>query len=166
MKCPACNKVMTCRTGEYHYTESGLNNVYLSGVEICECTCKEKMVAIPSVMELHRLIGIVLINKNTPLTGEEIKFLCKNMGISGKIFAEVIGIDKATLSRWENDNQVVLKSNDRLIRLAYSNVRGISKKEIKRLIEDKFREIKPEQKETSRFTIPVEQWAKQNMCAV
>ncbi len=166
MKCPACNKVMTCRTGEYHYAESGLDNVYLSGVEICECTCGEKTVAIPSVMELHRLISIALVNKNSPLTGKEIKFLRKNMGISGKIFAEVIGIDKATLSRWENDNQVISKPHDRLIRLAYSNVKGISKKEIKHLIEDKFREIKPEQEKASRFTIPVEQWVRQNMCTV
>ena len=167
MKCPSCNKKMDCKKGKYQYSESGLDNVYLSGVDICKCNCGEKSVSIPAIMELHGVIGLALATKNTALTGREIKFLRKNIGISGKVFAEVIGIDKSTLSRWENDNQVVSKPNDRLIRLAYLNFKGIDQKRIKHLIRDKFKEIKHEEKKSFRFTIPIQDWAPTpNICAI
>ena len=167
MKCPTCNKKMDCKTGKYQYSESGLDNVYLLGVEVCKCSCGERSVSIPAIMELHRVIGIALVTKDTALTGKEIKFLRKNIGISGKVFAEVIGIDRSTLSRWENDNQVVSKSNDRLIRLVYLNFKGIAHKKIKNQIRDKFKEIKHEKKKSFRFTIPVKDWVPgPNMCEI
>lgn len=166
MKCPSCNKKMSCKPGKYHYNECGLDNVYLLGVEICKCSCGESTVTIPAIMELQNVIGMALVRKDTPLTGKEVKFLRKNIGISGKEFAEVLGIDKATVSRWENDNQVISKPNDRLIRLTYSNIKGISQKEIQQLIKDKFREIKTEKKTFPSFTFPVQDWADPSLCAI
>jgi putative zinc finger/helix-turn-helix YgiT family protein len=155
---------MNHKIAKYHYTESGLDNIYLAGVENYFCSCGETSVSIPSIMDLHDLIGRGIVNKNTLLTGKEIKFLRKNIGMSGKIFAKTIGIDHATLSRWENGNQVVSNPHDRLIRLTYSNVKGISQKEIQQLIKDKFQEINLKEEEPIQFTIPVKNWATLNTC--
>lgn len=164
MKCPYCCKKMDCTTGEYKYTESGLDNIYLLGVEICKCSCGEVVASIPSINELHNLLGRRLINKDTPLIGREIKFLRKNIGFSGKEFAEVIGIDKSTLSRWENNAQPISNSHDRLIRLTYSNFKGIPKKEIEELMKDKFKQIKRKEKLSPSLKIPRNQWATAGCC--
>ncbi|MBN2063066.1 MAG: hypothetical protein JW882_21865 [Deltaproteobacteria bacterium] len=167
MKCPNCSKEMNCKPGKYHYTESGLNNIYLSGVEICKCNdCGESSVSLPAIMELHRLICLTLVSKDTLLTGNEIRFLRKNAGYSAKEFTELIGVDKSTFSRWENDNQVMANTNDRLIRLAYLNIKGITQKEIEHIIKDKFKGIDPKKKEPSYFNIPVKKWANHNTCRV
>lgn len=163
MRCPHCRKKMIHKIGKYHYTESGMDNVYLDGVEKYTCNCGETSVTIPSIMELHDLLGVAIVNKPIGLEGKEVRFLRKNMGYSGKEFADIIGVDHTTLSRWENNNQAVSRSHDRLIRLTYMNIKPIPKKEIQKLINDKFKDIKSEKKGLFDFTIPVSEWAP-SMC--
>ncbi|MFA4875530.1 MAG: hypothetical protein WC690_09360, partial [bacterium] len=59
--------------------------------------------------------------KKGMLHGPEIRFMRKEVGMNGKVFAEFIGVDPVTLSRWENHPGDANKSesNDRLIRLAF-----------------------------------------------
>jgi transcriptional regulator with XRE-family HTH domain len=54
------------------------------------------------VGELHRAIANALAKKPFPLSGEEIRFLRKNIGIPAKKLAAVLGIAPETLSRIEN----------------------------------------------------------------
>ncbi|MBI4800211.1 MAG: helix-turn-helix domain-containing protein [Desulfarculus sp.] len=126
MRCPSCSTEMTCRLGEHQYSESGLRGVYLSDVELWECPCGERAVGIPAVPELHRLLGQELVRKRSLLDGAEIRFLRKNLGLAAKDFADLLGVDKATVSRWENDKQGPDRSTDRLIRLVYGGHKGIS----------------------------------------
>ncbi|MCP4346930.1 MAG: YgiT-type zinc finger protein [Desulfobacterales bacterium] len=51
MNCPICNSEMVCKRTIHHYTESGLDNVFLDGVEVCQCSCSEKIVSIPAIPE-------------------------------------------------------------------------------------------------------------------
>jgi putative transcriptional regulator len=160
MKCPTCNKKMSHKIGKYHYTESGLDNVYLDGVEKYTCnSCGETSVTIPSIIELHDVLGRAIVNKPICLEGKEVRFLRKNMGYSSKEFADVIGVDHTTLSRWENNTQAVSTSHDRLIRLTYMSVKPTSKKEIQQFINDRFKDIKPKKKRLFDFIIPVSDWA-------
>lgn len=154
MKCPICNSKTVCAQDPYHYTESGLDYVYLEGIDVCKCSCGEVIVSIPTMPQLHSVIGLSIIKKKSLLSGQEIRFLRKNMGLTATKLSEIIGIDNATISRWENGNQVIKKSNDRFIRLVYLNIRGISTEEIKHLIEEDFKEIEPEQKEIPEYRIP------------
>jgi DNA-binding transcriptional regulator YiaG len=110
--------------------------------------------------ELHFLIALELIKKKSLLSNREIRFLRKNMGLTGKVLSKYIGVDNATLSRWENNAQTIDKSHDRLLRLIYSNIKGISSDEIKHLIQEDFAYIKPEKIEMPIFTIPREYWSK------
>lgn len=145
---------MTCRLGEHHYLESGLDNVYLVDVELWECPCGENAVGIPAVPELQRVIGEVLLRKKTLLTGKEIRFLRKNIGIPSKKFAETLGVDQATVSRWENEKRLPDKPTDRLIRLVYAYEKGIPPKA---LLQD-FPEISSELAPPLPMRIPRTWW--------
>lgn len=164
MKCPSCKNEMICGPGEHHYKESGLDNVYLLGIEICECACGEKVFNIPAVTELHRKIAFDLIKKKSLLNGKEIRFLRKSMGLTAINLAKIIGVDNATVSRWEQSNQFIGKAHDRLLRLVYLNIKGIPAKQTEHLIKENFTEILPVQKDVPRYMIPLDEWSKTNIC--
>jgi len=151
---------MECNQQSYHYIESGLENIYLDGIDVFRCSCGEEIINIPAIPELHYLIALELIKKKSLLSNREIRFLRKNMGLTGKVLSKYIGVDNATLSRWENNVQTIDKSHDRLLRLIYSNIKGIPSDEIKHLIREEFTDIKPEKIDMPIFTIPREFWSK------
>ncbi len=164
MKCPNCNSKTVCIKSKYHYTECGLDNVFLEGVNIWKCSCGEQLVSIPAMPELHSLIGLNLIKKKSLLHGQEIRFLRKNIGLTATKLSKIIGVDNATMSRWENNNQSIDKSHDRLIKLIYSNIKNIPTSAIKHLIEEDFAKIKPKQIDMPKYTIS---WPKhKNDCLI
>ncbi len=164
MRCPVCKAEMICRQGEHHYKESGLDNVYLVGVDIFECSCGERVVNIPAVTELHNKLATDIIKKKSILNGKEIRFLRKNMGLTAVKLAGYLGVDNATISRWEKGKQPIRGANDRLLRLIFSNIKGIPAEEIKHLIEKDFEEITPERKEPAPYMIPRDEWSKIKIC--
>lgn len=155
MRCPDCGREMTRRLGEHLYIESGLDNVRLSDVELWSCECGATAVGIPAVPELHTMIGQHLLRKPALLSGAEIRFLRKNMGYSSKGFAELLGIDKATVSRWENDKQAPDRPTDRLIRLVYASNKGIA---LHHLLEH-FPGISGDQAASPEFCLPRSAWS-------
>jgi putative zinc finger/helix-turn-helix YgiT family protein len=121
-KCYECGKLMKEKTVTHHYTECGLQNVYLEGVLEFTCEhCGNSFVDIPEPTELHIVLSTALSNRPERLIGPEIRFLRKEVGMTQKSFASFIGVDPVTLSRWEKDKGDANKeeSNDRLIRLAF-----------------------------------------------
>lgn len=119
-RCAGCGRVMKKKTVNHHYTECGLDNVYLMGVDVYDCpACGENYMHLPGPVHLHIVLAIGLALKDEPLRGSEIRFLRKEAGMNGKSFAEFIGVSPITLSRWENDDGEHSLSHDRLIRLAF-----------------------------------------------
>lgn len=121
-KCYECGKVMQKKVITHRYRESGLPDVYLEGVYEFSCKeCGTNFVDIPEPVQLHIVLAIAISKSPEKLTGPEIRFLRKEVGMTGKAFAEFIGVDPVTLSRWENDKGDANKeaSNDRLIRIAF-----------------------------------------------
>jgi putative transcriptional regulator len=58
----------------YHYTDSGLDNIYLvNGFNKSE-TAYGEAVAIDDIDGLHNAIGRWLINDATPITGAKLRF--------------------------------------------------------------------------------------------
>jgi putative zinc finger/helix-turn-helix YgiT family protein len=118
MNCTECGAAMTEKAENYRYRECGLPSVTLIGVLIRRCNqCGDYEVAIPRVEELHRLIARALIEKQTRLTGAEVRFLRKSLGLSGPDFARRMGVTIETVSRWENDAAAIGAQADRLLRL-------------------------------------------------
>jgi putative zinc finger/helix-turn-helix YgiT family protein len=58
--------------------------------------------------------------KPTILSGAEIKFLRKNLSLKINEFAQLLGVDRVTVSRWENGHEKPSRSADRLLRLTYA----------------------------------------------
>ena len=101
----------------YHYTECGLQNVWLTnGYDVCEVD-GEKAVSISDVDELHELIGRSVAAKSN-LNATEIRFLRKEIGLSQKRLADLLGSTEQTVSLWERRGRMP-KGYDRLVRLLY-----------------------------------------------
>jgi putative zinc finger/helix-turn-helix YgiT family protein len=164
VKCPSCRQMKQTHIGKYHYTESGLPNVWLSGVEVFECDCGENFAFIPCLEELHKLIGKTLIKKEDQLSGREIRFLRKHLMLKSKDFAKELGVQNVTVSRWENGDSQPSESVDRLIRLVYAIKIGLSKTD-KALVMDKFRTLKKGHHETKLYSFPASMFVKRS-CAV
>jgi putative zinc finger/helix-turn-helix YgiT family protein len=127
------------RTIENHrYTESGLPNVVLVGVEVRRCrNCGESMVAIPHIEELHRALAMTLIRQTGRLAPSEIRFLRKWLGWSGVDFASHMGVAPETVSRWESmENPKPMGGTaERLLRLAVAHGQPIDQYPIGMLLE-------------------------------
>ena len=118
-KCRNCAKAgMTSSTETYLYSESGLQNVVLVGVEVRRCpSCGHHELVLPRVTELHRTIAFALVRKPSRLSGSEVRYLRKYLGWSGVDFARHMGVDPSTVSNWETDKDPIGTASDRLLRL-------------------------------------------------
>jgi DNA-binding transcriptional regulator YiaG len=73
-------------------------------------------VAIPNIEGLHRQIAQSVTAKRGRLTGAEVRFLRKWLGLSGVDFAQHMGVSAETVSRWEQSANPIGTTADRLLR--------------------------------------------------
>ena len=129
LKCPSCGSNLKEIKGDHIYRESGLYNVELMGIQVLRCTkkgCGEVMPVLKAIDKLHDAIADALIKKSSSLTGSEFRFLRKEMEISIKRLAELLGVAPGTVSRWENSNIKIRVSYDVSIKELF-NKRRVSK---------------------------------------
>ena len=107
----------------YHYTESGLQNVWLKNGYTVHKTPYGKGMAITDVAGLHKAIGLVLA-RLPKLTGAQFRFLRKEMGMSQKAIATLLGTSEQNISLWERRGHIP-RPSDRLVKVLYNeHVRG------------------------------------------
>ncbi len=105
MRCPICGSgnVREIRR-PYHYTESGLDSVYLKGIPYYYCNaCKDEVVLIPNPQMLHDLIAENVVVTPRRLQPKEIRFLRTQMGWSQQQLADHLSVDRVTVCRWESE---------------------------------------------------------------
>jgi YgiT-type zinc finger domain-containing protein len=140
--CNECGSMANVYRGTYQFNESGLKNVILSGIELIQCpSCGAVDPVIPHVNELMRLLALAVISQPYRLHGNEVKFLRKFIGKSGREFCELLHVNKSTLSKWENDDKPVGPGNDRLIRAIVLGLGDGLKEELEKII-NRFGDIK------------------------
>lgn len=135
MRCVECGgKMTTQKAKSYRYTESGLSNVFLSGIAVHQCrSCGVKYPEIPRIQDLHLGIAKLLAFKDGPLAGEEIRFLRKEMGLKAKDLANQMGVTKQHFSKWENNEEPIGAGTDRLLRCLFL-LDLIKRKELKEFV--------------------------------
>ena len=102
-----------------HYTECGLDNIYLlNGFEKIK-TDFGVGIKIFNQSELHAVIGLSLVQEPHLLESKEIRFLRVEMGLSQKNLGHFIGMDAQTIARWEKKQSSISAPADRLIKLLY-----------------------------------------------
>jgi putative transcriptional regulator len=103
---------------DYHYTESGLSNIYLlDGYKFIQ-TSRGKAVSINDIDGLHRAIGLLLVTSKKELSGEQLRFLRKELLKSPTALAQLLGVSLTTIQRWEKRG-TMSKSAESLLRLLY-----------------------------------------------
>ncbi len=110
----------------YHFVGSGLENVFLVGVEYELGSDGLQAADIPSLPMLMEAIGKVLVEKKTPLSADEVRFLRKRLRFSSKNFAKLVGKTSEQYSRIENGVAKMTPTVERVIRLLYAALAKLS----------------------------------------
>jgi len=88
----------------YHYVNSGLPNVYLTGVKYRVCAeCQKQEADIPALRQLLESIARAIVGKPSKINGPEIKFLRKRLQRKQAQFATVLSLTPQRLSTLENN---------------------------------------------------------------
>lgn len=103
----------------FHFRDSGLPNLYLVGIRYYTYPDGSVVPEIPAIQQLMRLIARDLIQRRSALSGDEIPFLRKRLDQKQPRFSRAIGIDAETLNHYENGDQKLSETADKLIRLYY-----------------------------------------------
>lgn len=116
--CTNCGRPVKPESRNYRYTESGLSNIVLQGIDVADCPrCGNTDVTIPRVAKIHRAIARALASSPGRLTGEQFRFLRKHLGHSGEQLAGYLHTDKTKVSKWERGEDPIGHASDRLMRL-------------------------------------------------
>lgn len=110
----------------YHYTECGLNNVYIRGVTIDD----DGTVGIPNIIHLHVSIARAVVGKTARLNGDEIRFLRSELGMTQNNLADHLGVQIKTVQRWEKGEVIIGKAEDILIRVTATEGLNLDKDSI------------------------------------
>ena len=117
-ECTNCGHAVRPELRNYRYAESGLSNVVLKNLEVADCTnCGNSDVILPRIAKIHRAIAHAIANSPTRLTGEQLRFLRSHLRLSGDELGRYMCIDKTKISKWEQGEDRIGPSNDRLVRL-------------------------------------------------
>jgi len=120
-RCPECDGTLKMRVlAEYRDDKLlGLPGITVEdGVEEERCTrCRKKGTTFPNLAGLLAASGLARVLIPLKLNGTEIRFLRKQLGWTHPVMAERLGVREETVSRWENDREVMNVPAEKLFRL-------------------------------------------------
>ncbi len=102
---------------EYHYTECGLNHVFIEGAGEFDDHAGKESVTIPAIGQLHRVIAEGIVTRQARMTGRELRFLRTEMGLTQARLAAILKVAPLTVSRWERSESPVNDLAEMLVRL-------------------------------------------------
>jgi putative transcriptional regulator len=103
----------------YHYTECGLDDVWLRGGFEEVTTEHGTGVAIMHDEELHNAIGRHLATSKKVLSGKELRFLRKEMDLTQAALGKMVGLSDQQVARWEKGQCNIPSAADHLLRVLY-----------------------------------------------
>lgn len=85
----------------HHYTECGLNNVFIDGLDAFRDDDGEEVITVPAVNELHYVIALGIVSHEHGISGDELRFLRTEMGFTQAELGTLVHHDKQSVGRWE-----------------------------------------------------------------
>ncbi|MCF6304477.1 MAG: helix-turn-helix domain-containing protein [Rhodobacteraceae bacterium] len=102
---------------QFHYTECGLQNVYINGLEPVIDDEGDEVLEIRFINALHAEISIGIINHSNGISGPELRYLRTEMGYTQAELSEIVQKDKQTIGRWERVEIEIDSASETVIRL-------------------------------------------------
>ncbi len=103
----------------YHYTECGLEEVFLLNGFEWNTSPRGRTIAIKDIDALNRAIGEHLSRRKKDLSGKEMRFLRREMLMSQATLAHLLKVSEQTIHRWETGKSAFPKAAEALIRRLY-----------------------------------------------
>ncbi|KJR21503.1 helix-turn-helix domain-containing protein [Vibrio sp. S234-5] len=103
----------------YHYTECGLDNVYLENGYTIEEEDGEKFVSFDDFEGIHQAIANAICEQSAWLSKEQFKFLRKELNLSQSALGTLLFCDRQTIARWEKGETPISRPQDVLLRAIY-----------------------------------------------
>ncbi|HRD94945.1 MAG TPA: hypothetical protein PLA97_00895 [Rubrivivax sp.] len=117
----------------YHYTSSGLDNVWLENGYTVHKTPYGEGVSIEDVSGLHRMLACGIANKTGPLSRKELRFLRAFLELSQDGLGKLVGVDAQTVSLWERRTKLPVAAEAVIRMLAIQTAHGTT--EVTRIID-------------------------------
>lgn len=100
----------------YHYKESGLDNVYIRGIDPVQNDAGEEVITIPFINKLLKAIAQEIINHKKGMSGAELRYLRTGMELTQAELAVLVHKDKQTIGRWERGENEMDGTTEAVIR--------------------------------------------------
>lgn len=111
----------------YHFTECGLDNVYLLNGFRYDDTPQGRVVKIDDLDGLLRAIVEHLVFEKRTLKGREIRFLRTELNLSQRMLGTLLDVDEQTVARWEKGKTKIDGAAAKMIRfMCAEQIRGNS----------------------------------------
>lgn len=110
---------------EFLYTECGLDNVKISGIDIVTDDAGEYTYQIPNVYGLHKLIAATIIKQPHGMHPKELRFLRTEMGETQAELAVLVQKETLTVGRWERGETPIDNNAEIIIRMHAAEKLGI-----------------------------------------
>ena len=101
---------------DHHYTECGLQNVYISGISKMTDDDGDEVILVPAVNSLHRAIAEGIVSHAKGIDGSELRFLRSEMGYTQAELATLVHRDKQSIGRWERSETEIDSVAEAVIR--------------------------------------------------
>ncbi len=118
--CTACgsNRLHKRKRAERPYKLAGVFNIVLHDITVVTCRrCSRSEPVVPDVDVLTRAVAMAIVGKRQRLLSSEIRFLRRQLGLSGIDLAMHLGTTPESVSRWEHGRTPMGTTADRLLRL-------------------------------------------------
>jgi putative zinc finger/helix-turn-helix YgiT family protein len=127
--CPACetNRLQKRKRAERAYKLAGVSNIVLHDITVVTCPrCRLSEPVVPDVDGLTRAVAMAIVGKRHRLLSSEIRFLRKQLGLSGIDLTMHLGATPESVSRWEHGRTPMGTTAERLLRLMVVVAEGVA----------------------------------------
>lgn len=107
---------LVIKMNEHHYTECGLNNVYINGIVPMVDDDGDEVILIKHINQLHLVIAEAIVRHAKGMNGAELRFLRTEMGHTQAELAKLVHKDKQTIGRWERSEIEIDSAVEAVIR--------------------------------------------------